>query len=608
MVKQASRKKNTKTGTLRIGDQWNAINIIGRSQTHPLKAVCELTENAIDAKATQIQIVRRRRQGKLYLEVTDNGEGVPANDDGVPDFARIATHVCDSMKRHLDAQQRAGIHGEFGIGLLSFWSLGDELRMVSAGGDGRLFEMLLTRGKRNYTIRPIRGELAMGGTRVIVGPLLETTKKVVAGEKLARYLSTELRDRIRSSKVHLVILDRVSRKEIVVEPREFEGDRVDVPERLSTSYGDVLVELYFREQNHNSHESGVAIYKDGTRVLKDITLMDQFQRAPWSENRVEGVLDYAALEVAPGTRGGIVPDERLGAFVSAVQTLEPSLMTALELREQAESDKASRDILRQVHRAFRNALRDLPSNEYLFFDIPDTKTALPKTPSQGGTLDREGEGIAMPDARQATEQEPGPVEEPTPVLPFEPGPLATVRISPRLARRAPGEACELAAVARDEHGVRIVEGVEFSWIAVSGDATVVTNDDKARVRCEVTGEVQVQVLANQKGWSASDEVTVKFLENADKGDDDSSKGLPEYRLEPEHGRPWRSRYDEKKNEIIINSAHRDFMSSRTTAAKHRRYIGKLYAKEVVLINFPHESPSEVLERLVQLTLRTEDVL
>ena len=59
---------------------------------------------------------------------------------------------------------------------------------------------------------------------------------------------------------------------------------------------------------------------------------------------------------------------------------------------------------------------------------------------------------------------------------------------------------------------------------------------------------------------------------------------------------------------MINSAHRDFLASRTAAARHRRSIGKLYAKEVVLTNFPHESPAEVMERLIEVTLRTEDAL
>ena len=84
--------------------------------------------------------------------------------------------------------------------------------------------------------------------------------------------------------------------------------------------------------------------------------------------------------------------------------------------------------------------------------------------------------------------------------------------------------------------------------------------------------------------------------------------MPSYRLEAEHGQARRSSYSPSANEIVINSAHRDFLASKTTLAKHRRYIGKLYAKEVVLINFPHESPSEVMERLIEITLRTEDAL
>jgi len=104
-------------------------------------------------------------------------------------------------------------------------------------------------------------------------------------------------------------------------------------------------------------------------------------------------------------------------------------------------------------------------------------------------------------------------------------------------------------------------------------------------------------------------VTVKFLEDgATDGNDPGGRGLPSYRLEPEHGQPWRSRYDSRANEIIINSSHRDFLSSKASVGKHRRYIGKLYAKEVVLSNFPHESPAQALERLIEVTLRTEDAL
>jgi hypothetical protein len=42
------------SGNLRIGDHWNAITIISLSQSNPLKAVAELVENSIDARAKTI--------------------------------------------------------------------------------------------------------------------------------------------------------------------------------------------------------------------------------------------------------------------------------------------------------------------------------------------------------------------------------------------------------------------------------------------------------------------------------------------------------------------------------------------------------------------------
>ena len=117
----------------------------------------------------------------------------------------------------------------------------------------------------------------------------------------------------------------------------------------------------------------------------------------------------------------------------------------------------------------------------------------------------------------------------------------------------------------------------------------------------------VEATARQAGVEVCDRADVKFVVDADP-DGAGGRGLPGYRLEAEHGQPWRSRYDTTANEIVINSAHRDFLASRGSAAKHRRYIGKLYAKEVVLTNFPHETPAEVMERLIEVTLRTEDAL
>jgi len=128
-------------GKLRIGDDWNAIRIIALSQSNPLKAIAELVENSIDARAKTIVITRGKDKGQHYLRVKDDGEGVRRNADGAPDFHYVATHVCDSIKRQLKTQGTRGLQGEFGIGLLSFWTLGEDLLLTSAGDDGRAWDL-----------------------------------------------------------------------------------------------------------------------------------------------------------------------------------------------------------------------------------------------------------------------------------------------------------------------------------------------------------------------------------------------------------------------------------------------------------------------------------
>ncbi len=610
MPRSAAKDRSTRRGTLRIGDQWNAINIIARSQTHPLKAVCELVENAIDAKAGRIEITRRRHKGLVYLEVADDGVGIGINAEGEPDFARIATHVCDSMKRHLASGDRLGVHGEFGIGLLSFWSLGQSLRMVSSGSQGGVMEMELTAGKKDYVIRPVRGQLAVGGTRVVVGPLADAARKLVTGEKLARYLAAELRDRIRASGVQIEVLDRLLHKQLEVRPQEFLGERLPCDELVATPHGPIRVELYLRDKADGPSD-GVAVCKDGTRVLRSLTELEIFQRSPWSDGSLEGVLDYPAFELSPGTRSGIVPDERLNAFIAAVERIESTIAQLIESRQQARAERASQQILRQLKKAFTNALRDLPPSEYLFFDLPKEQVAADQFGRGNQENGDEQQPGAPVSARSSTQQE-SPIGEAEsadgPLLPFEPGPLQSVVILPKHPRARPGGTCELRAVGLDEHGQPAAGDIQFAWRIVEGGGAIDAAADKCRVSSPNAGLVMVVVEATQGSTIATAQATIKFFEPRSNTDDDSPQGLPSYRISAEHGKPWRSRYDDKKNEIVINSAHRDFAASRGTLAMHRRYIGKLYAKEVVLINFPHESAAAVMERLIELTLRTEESL
>src|SRR5271165_898118 len=225
-------------GKLRIGDDWNAIRIIALSQSNPLKAIAELVENSIDAHARKITITRGREHGEHYLAIRDDGDGVPRDVNGIPDFRYAATHICDSVKRRLKSQGTgAGIQGEFGIGLLSFWTVGERLVMTSTGSDQRAYQMTMNKGDPSYEMSPRRVLFAERGTEVRISPLLEGIR-TLSGEKIQWYLASELRDRIRSSGVRISVMDKLARKQLEVEPRQFDGRLLHQLPSVRTSYGD----------------------------------------------------------------------------------------------------------------------------------------------------------------------------------------------------------------------------------------------------------------------------------------------------------------------------------------------------------------------------------
>jgi hypothetical protein len=558
-----------------------------------------------------------RRKGKVILEVSDDGQGLLLDSEGKPDFAYIATHVCDSMKRRLDEKERKGIHGEFGIGLLSFWSLGDQIRLVSADRAGHLMEMVLERGKRSFDVRHVRGELPCRGTRVVVGPLLDSTRNIVTGEKLNRYLSAELRDRIRSSGVTIRITDRVARKDLTVKPRAFEGTPLKDLRGVQTPYGPLRVELYVRA-NGGNEGAGVAICKDGTRVIRNVAELLPFQHEPWTSGRLEGLLDYAPLTIAPGTRSGIVPDDRFGALAAAITSLEPAVAAAIAELEQAQTEQASRETLRHLKRAFRNAFKELPAHEYLFFDIPSATGTSGRFDKGTATAEDAAGGIAMEEGAAAPAPEPAASRDESGVeneeseeglVLIQAGPLESVRISPRTARAAPGTEVSLLARMYDANRIRVHSGVVCDWYVVEGPGRLgVASGEHTTVTADGVCEVVVAVTATQGAHTAEATGRVKFIEGLGEGVETGEKGLPEYRLEPAPGEPWRSKYVARTNEIVVNSAHRDYVASRQTAAKNRRYLGKLYAKEIVLLNFPHEPAAQGMDRLIEILLRAEDTL
>ena len=622
----ARRRQQDGRGRLRIGDQWNAITIIALSQNSPLKAIAEFIENSIDAKARNITIIRGKEQGETYLRVVDDGEGIRLNDAGVPDFDYVATHVCDSIKRKLKRQGATGIQGEFGIGLLSFWTVGERLILSSAGADGRVHEMEMHKEVQQYQVTKRRLLFSNPGTELLVKPLLPGLRQLTP-ERIQAFLAGELRERIRTSGVRIRIKDRRARKELVVTPREFSGRVLREIAPIGTPLGTVDTELYVGQENA---EHRVALFRRGTRVVADIGTLPGLDHEPWTSELLQGMVEAPFLQLTPGTRGGIVFDASYEALRQALAQVEPLVTEQIDRERAAADAEASHSILRSVRKALTEGLQALPTADYQWLAVTEPRrTVAPGVPGDAATAPDQGpasgaDGTPLIDFGDGESpllpEGGGPaaadgVDDPG-ARPFHEhaGPLYKVTVAPASVVVRVGETCTIRAVPKDRRGRVIDAGVEVSWQVVDGagslsdaDRDVVTFTAPAEPGLSV-----VRVTARQQESQCTAEATVTVTESLgerlDHPPQNNGRGIPDYTFHHAPGELWRSRYDAENNVIVVNNGHSDYRYADQKRARTLRYIFRLYAKELVLDNFPGYDRGELLERLIELSLYTEEHL
>ena len=605
------KRKDIRTGKLRIADHWNAISIIAKSQANPLKAVAEFVENSIDARAKQIVIIRGKKKGEFYLKVSDDGEGISRNKDGLPDFRRVATHICDSIKRQFKSEKSAGIQGEFGIGLLSFWTVGHNLSMTSCGADGKTYEMTMAKDSPNFTVTKKRVLLPFKGTDLMIYPLLPGLRSLT-GEKIQRYLASELRDRIKSAEVTVKVVDRTGRKELIVVPRQFTGQLLHNVKPAEMEHGDIYLELYLSDPGSSNR---IGLYRRGTRVLPSITELEQFQKDPWTAGYLQGIVDAPFLNLTPGTRQGILRDDRFDAFYRAMEPVESHLQQIIEDQRKAEEERSSRRILRRVQRALKEAFLRLPQEEYDWFDIhvgkPRKKPQNLFTSGPMSGSSRKGNNRGGGNSEDALELDDN---DTTKKQFFEyAGPLFSALISPKSSVVSVDKRKKYRVVCRDRSRRVVLENLEYQWEILKGGGQLQGNNTEA-VTFIAPPEpclTSLMVIVRQGDTECRDEalitVTDSLLDQSSK-DAGLRKGLPGYTYRRAPGEMWRSRYDVDNNVIIINNGHRDFVYAGKQKRRKLRYICRLFCKELVCHNFPGMQVDELLERMIELTLYTEDHL
>ena len=602
--KRKKKIKGVRTGKLRIADHWNAISIIAKSQANPLKAVAEFVENSIDAGARQIVIVRGKKKGEFYLKVSDDGEGIPRNNDGLPDFHRVATHICDSIKRQFKSERSSGIQGEFGIGLLSFWTVGHNLYMTSCGADGKTYEMTMAKDSPNFTLTKKRVLLPFKGTDLMIYPLLPGLRSLT-GDKIQRYLASELRDRIKSAEVTVKVVDRTGRKEFIVVPRQFTGRLLHNLKPAETEYGDIYLELYLSDPGGSNQ---IGLYRRGTRVLSSITELEQFQKDPWTAGYLQGIVDAPFLDLTPGTRQGVLRDDKFSTFYKAMDPVEKDLLQIIEDQRKAEEERSSRRILRRVQRALKEAFLRLPEEEYDWFDIHAEKTQ-----QKPGNLFTSGPVSASP--REKNEPESNDTEDDVSQKQFfeYAGPLFSALISPKSSVVSVDRRKKYRVVCRDRSRRLVFEHLEYQWEIIEGGGQLQGNNTES-VTFTAPSEpclTTLKAIVRQGDTECSDEALITVTDSLlDQSTRDAGlhKGLPGYSYRRAPGEMWRSRYDVDKNVIIINNGHRDFVYAGKQKRRKLRYICRLFCKELVRHNFPGMQVDELLERMIELSLYTEEHL
>lgn len=606
LVFTLARVNDSERGKLRIGDDWNAIRIIALSQTSPLKAIAEFVENSIDAHARNVTITRGRERGEPYLSVKDDGSGVPRDASGLPDFKYVATHICDSIKRRLKVDGAQGMQGEFGIGLLSFWTVGETLTIASAGADQKVYQMMMSKGDPRYSVIPRRVLFAEGGAEIKICPLLEGVRGF-SGEKIQWYLASELRDRIRKTGVRVTVIDRLARKQYLVEPRQFEGRLLHQLPPVHSAYGEAYAELYLTEP---AAERRVAVTRSGTRVIEDIATLPGLDRAPWDSRYLEGLIDAPYLSLTPGTRSGIVHDERYAAFAEALAPLEARLVEIIDAQRRAEEEQANRESLRAIQRAFREAMLVLPREEYDWFEIQARSNSM-----GAAETGKSGPGSAAAEAADdATSVAEGTGGEPAQRHFFEfAGPLHSVVVSPSACTIAVNQDRTVRALPRDRSRRRVEADLVFEWKLVEGEGSLdsLANQEVNFHAPSSPGLVRLGVTVSQRDVQVSAEALITVADSFEAAIGPAvvnARGLPGYTFERAAGELWRSRFDAGRNLIVVNNGHRDFVFATRSRALQLRYLVRLYVKELVLRNFAGQPAEQLAERMVELSLYVEEKL
>lgn len=586
---------------LKPADPFDLIRLLARSQNDPRKAVSELVQNSLDAGAREVVVTRYRKNGLVCLSVHDDGLGVLPEMDRPAALQHIATHIGHSYKQRLTPEERYRLmqQGKYGIGLLGFWSVGRFLSIRSRVGGSEVWTLQLEEDKPDGALGPEKGQKVLDPTwtEVVIRDVHPAAQRLLGGRKLADYLAFELRGQLLRRGTRLRVLDRIARgraqQDFPVRPPRFQGVPLrGISEWPVEGYPALKVELHYLPEEHGP--GSVTLASSGTVVSEDLAQLEagDLRYAPWNGGRLTGMIDAPFLDVAPGTRRGVVPNEKCEAFLRAMGSLAERVSSWLESFEEARAREADRALQARLRRVFRDLQRRLPHYE-LF-------------PVAAGAGEK-GAGDALEGAPERPSPPATPEDGPPEAELYPPGPLDSAKIVPGSCRLPVGAEKALQARAADATGRILKDGVAFRWSLAEGPGRLETDgSSKASYFAGAAGSARIAVEAAQGDRSAFAEARIEVLEELETPEREDM-GIPDpVEVKDPAGR-WRSRLREGKWEF--NASHPDYLLASAEPGRRFRYLATLLAKEFVLRQVSG-GPGEdrLLESLVEVLSAIEERL
>lgn len=364
-------------------DNWILIKHIGQMQsTNPLRSIKELVDNSIDTFARDpsyspkggkmVRVEINKNGVRAYIKVYDNALGWEPNRSGRSNFEFSVQHIGDSIKKYLKEYQKArkegAAIGQYALGLLSFWALGDRLTVFSrcrlpSREIGSCSKMVWLRYIEEATIidevKPPNELANSSGCVVIVDQLEKARMNLVTGNQLQKYLARACRSRLMKTGVTLEV--HYKQKKYIVRPMKYEGTPFPIKHyNTKGGFGAIELELYlFPPKVESSDEYKIPIFAKGAKVYDDITQIEELDIHPWNVRKVYGQIDYPYGTITP-LRNAFVNDAFLEAFIRAMKEITEKLSRQIEEIEAARRKRHRKKFYNAFQKTWQGILNSLP--------------------------------------------------------------------------------------------------------------------------------------------------------------------------------------------------------------------------------------------------------